>query len=240
MSKYADDTYLLVGSSMRNTISEELMSVELWATANNLRLNVRKTREMIITRNRKVLPPQALEGLERVSTIKILGVTITNDLRATNHVEEVLVSCSGALHALRILRSNGLPSGALCRVAEATVVSRLTYAAPAWWGLTTAEDRKRLERLLQRIKHAGYLPPNSPDIDQLVCDADASLLKAVIRNDFHVLRSLFPPIITRHYNLRPRPHDFTLPDRDDRNFIPRVLYGVLAKQSFSLAIGLSH
>jgi hypothetical protein len=145
-------------------------------------------------------------------------------------VEEVLVSCSGALHALRILRSNGLPSGALCRVAEATVVSRLTYAAPAWWGLTTAEDRKRLERLLQRIKHAGYLPPNSPDIDQLVCDADASLLKAVIRSDFHVLRSLFPPIITRHYNLRPRPHDFTLPDRDDRNFIPRVLYGVLAKQ----------
>src|SRR5688572_11043885 len=98
---------------------------------------------------------------------------------------------------------------------------------------TTLHISVLIDRLLQRIKHAGYLPLNSPDIDQLVCDADASLLKAVIKNDFHVLRSLFPPIITRHYNLRPRPHDFTLPDRDDRNFIPRVLYGVLAKQPFS-------
>jgi len=39
-----------------------------------------------------------------------------------------------------------------------------------------------------------------------------------------VLRPIFPPLIARQPGLRPRPHDFTLPDKDDKNFISRVLY----------------
>jgi len=35
------------------------------------------------------------------------------------------------------------------------------------------------------------------------------------------------PLIERHPGLRPRPHNFTLPDKDDTNFIPRVLFRVL-------------
>src|SRR6218665_1759286 len=40
----------------------------------------------------------------------------------------------------------------------------------------------------------------------------------------HVLRPVFPPLIERRPGLRPRPHNFTLPDKDDTNFIPRLLY----------------
>ena len=107
---------------------------------------------------------------------------------------------------------------------RATTVARLLYAAPAWWGYASAEDRSRLERLVQRMQRMGLLPPRSPGVEEMVGAAEERLLQAVLRNDCHVLRGLFPPIVQRRYNLRPRRHNFELPAKDIKNFIPRVLY----------------
>src|SRR6218665_3392721 len=49
-------------------------------------------------------------------------------------------------------------------------------------------------------------------------------LAAVASCSAHVLQPIFPPLIARRPGLRPGPHDFTLPDKDDKNFISRVLY----------------
>jgi len=65
---------------------------------------------------------------------------------------------------------------------------------------------------------------DSVDIDSLMEDADKGLLMAVVRNSEHVLRPHFPPVISRRSNLRPRTHNFRLPDKDDNNFILRVLH----------------
>ena len=225
MKKYADDTYLLIGASMRNTTQEELDNVSDWAERNNLRLNAGKSKEMIIFRRSskaKIAPPE-LE-IERVTSMLILGVTINDDLGATSHVNAVLSTCSGSLFALRVLRAHGLPSSALHEVARATTISRLLYASPAWWGYTTAIDRLKLQRFLQKVKRLGYLPSHYPDLDRLIDDADFRLLKCVIWNLNHVLRSLFPPIVKRPYALRSRPHNFELPRKDDFNFISRVLF----------------
>jgi len=58
----------------------------------------------------------------------------------------------------------------------------------------------------------------------MVRAAEDKLLSAVSSNQFQVLRRLFPPTIERKYSLLPRKHDFVLPPKDDKNFIPRVLY----------------
>ena len=50
IAKFADDTYLLIPSSIRLTTVEELRTVQKWATANNLKLNASKSKEMIIAR----------------------------------------------------------------------------------------------------------------------------------------------------------------------------------------------
>src|SRR6218665_1919231 len=42
-----------------------------------------------------------------------------------------------------------------------------------------------------------------------------------------VLRPLFPPILTRWPGLRKRAHPFTLPLKDDKQCIPRVIYRAL-------------
>ena len=73
----------------------------------------------------------------------------------------------------------------------------------------------------------GYLPDNTPDVSDMVREADDKLLASVCSNPFHVLRSLFPPVIKRRCGLRLRSHNFELPTKDDKNFIPRVLYNSL-------------
>jgi len=51
------------------------------------------------------------------------------------------------------------------------------------------------------------------------------LLMAVVRNAEHVLRPHFPTrYILRRCNLRPRTRNFCLPEKDDSNFILRVLH----------------
>src|SRR6218665_2788535 len=65
---------------------------------------------------------------------------------------------------------------------------------------------------------------HSPAVSEMVREAEDKLLPAVTSNQFHVLRHLFPPNIERKYSIRPRKHDFVLPPKDDKNFIPKVLY----------------
>src|SRR6218665_4045185 len=52
MMKYADDTYILVGSNHVATATAEFANVSAWAVKNNLHLNQLKTRELVITRRR--------------------------------------------------------------------------------------------------------------------------------------------------------------------------------------------
>src|SRR6218665_1737401 len=48
MMKYADDSYLLVGSRQISTVNEEFSHIKAWAASNNLQLNPLKTRELIV------------------------------------------------------------------------------------------------------------------------------------------------------------------------------------------------
>jgi len=73
----------------------------------------------------------------------------------------------------------------------------------------------------------GYLPEEFPDAGELVDVADRRLLAAVTHSSDHVLRPLFPHVISRRPGLRRRQHEFTLPEKDDRNFIPRILFRTL-------------
>ena len=113
---------------------------------------------------------------------------------------------------------------ALHNVARATTTARLLYAAPAWWGLTTADDRSKLERFHRKMRRYGFLTPDIKSVEALVHDIENRLLRRVIRLDSHVLVNIFSLKAQRPYNLRSRPHSFELPIKDKRNFISRVLY----------------
>ena len=149
-------------------------------------------------------------------------MAISSDLSMEFHLDQVLASCASSEYALRQLRSYGLQPLQLHQVAKATTLASLMYAAPSWWGYTSAKDRARVDRLVCtcRLKRRGFLSAETPDVATLVSEAGNRLFQAIIADPNHVLRKHFPDIKRSNYNLRPLAHEFTLPLKDDRNFIP--------------------
>jgi len=91
----------------------------------------------------------------RSSTCKILGVMVTNTLSMAEHIHGIISSCSQTLHALRILRSHGMPDVALFEVFRRVVIAKLSYAASAWWGFASADDKQRLNAFIRRSIRQG-------------------------------------------------------------------------------------
>ena len=86
------------------------------------------------------------------------------------------------------------------------------------------EEVGRIDSFLRRAKKHGYYSPEGKMFDELCSIADDELFKKVQSNKNHVLFQFLPDKKLDHYNLRKRNHDFVLPDKDDRNFLNRVLF----------------
>ena len=232
MTKYADDTYLIIPASNANTCHSEIEHIESWSTVNNLQLNRAKSSEIVFVRpknNRNLtIPPPAVSGFRREEKMKALGVTFSRKFSVSSHVDELLTKCSQSLFALRTLRHHGLPQEAIQAVFQAVVVNKLTYATPAWYGFTNAADRGRLDSFLRRSAKLGYRDANSPSFDSMCDNADERLFSKIVNNSHHPLYSLLPPQREQHYELRERTHNFQLPHRSssltDSNFFMRMLF----------------
>jgi Reverse transcriptase (RNA-dependent DNA polymerase) len=88
-----DDTYLAVPAANVQSCAAEIANVELWVDVNNLKLNRNKSSEIVFVprRSRRALtvPPPAVEGLERVESIKARGVTISRHFSVAEHVDNL-------------------------------------------------------------------------------------------------------------------------------------------------------
>jgi hypothetical protein len=229
MSKYADDIILIVPSTQSSTCAHELAHIEQWSARKNLRLNRLKSVEMVF-RARGVrltdIPPP-LNGIARVTEMRVLGVVIGDDFKVTPHIAATVASCERSLYALRVMKSHGMQQDTLQAVFRATTLSKLTYCSPAWWGYTTAGDRDRIEGFLRRCKRFGYYGAGGPSFAETCSQADNSLLNNVLHNSSHVLHCLLPPKSKSVHDLRPRRHDRVHPAEHSRfnncNFISRML-----------------
>ena len=230
MFKFANDIDLVIPASNIDSRTRELNNVEEWAGTNNLCLNRKKTFEMIFTkprgRDRSVVP--ALAGIERVSSLKVLGVTLAGNFSMAEHVSERMASSGQSLYALKILRSHGMDKECTQSIFQAAVLAKLTYASPAWWGFASADSKHRLESFLRRGIKAGYYSAEQPGFGEICDGADDTLFRSVTTNPHHPLFGLLPPKVVRPYELRTRAHNFQLPKKVDslmdRNFLYRLLY----------------
>ena len=227
LDKYADDTYLIVPASNSHTIPAELNNISAWAIANNLSLNVAKSCKMIVRRN-PVIPP-TLEDVKRVFELNILGVRMSDRLQFTPRVNHITKAVVQSTYALRVLRAHGLNGPDLWGVTRTTAVAKLTYACSAWWGYLDSSGKVRIQSILDKFKHLGFLMEDISFV-QIGEKQDSKLFLQILRNEKHVLHQLLPPVRNVPYSLRPRAHDCH--DREvpvanatmRKNFIYRMLY----------------
>jgi len=111
---------------------------------------------------------------------------------------------------------------------KATLIARILYAAPAWWGFLNAAEKDRIESVINKAQRYGYLPSNFENVHSLVDNMESKLFNCILSNPRHVLYQLLPPEKDTGYNLRQRSHHLTLPFTDNnmirKNFLHRMLF----------------
>ena len=129
---------------------------------------------------------------QKLSSLRVLGVIVNDQLTATDHVSNILASCNSLLYALRTLRSHGIPVTSLYDVFRSTVITKLTYCAPSWSGACSAADRAKLESFVSRCKRLDYCSSEVPTYSDLTDEADDTLFSRIMSNQGHVLQPLMP------------------------------------------------
>ena len=208
--KYADDTYIVIPANAQSRAAE-LNHVAQWAHMNNLQLNRAKSTEIIFSNSRHKRSgchPPELPDLKRVTTITILGVTITNHFsisELSEHVTGVIIKCTQSLHALKILRSqcHGMSDEALTVIYKAVVIAKVLHAIPAWRGFTAASDRRKLDAFTRHGVRLKFYSHEDPTMAELADELDETLFTTVLNNDDHLLRYILPDRRNNTYSLRP-------------------------------------
>jgi len=122
------------------------------------------------------LPPQTRD-IRRMTSIKLLGVTMTNHMSAGEHVRDVISKCAQSLHALKLLLHHGMRDDSLRHVYKAVVFSKLLYASPAWWGFTSAADERCVEASVQCAIRLGLYTADHFTLSQLSADMESWMTK---------------------------------------------------------------
>ena len=130
----------------------------------------------------------------------------------------------------------GLQIESLRDVYYATIVSRITYCIPAWYGLCSAVDLAKLNKILKRGYKSGYLDDienkgsgvNNCFIESISQTQVQKYFTSILQNEHHVLHAMLPPYKSTERKLRCRNYDRQLPiiesPHDMHNFIIYMMY----------------
>eukprot|EP00061_Rhincodon_typus_P007721 g29706.t1 len=145
MWKIADNTTVVgqISNNDKSKYRRETEGLVMWCNENNLSVNVGKSKELIIEFRKKggEHAPIYINGteVERVKSIKFLGVMITTDLSWTSHVNATVKKAQQHLFFLRRLRKFGMSTRSVTNSYRYTIESILSGCITAWYGNCSAQ-----------------------------------------------------------------------------------------------------
>ncbi len=209
--KFADDTTVVgfISNNNETHYREEVAQLAEWCGANNVSLNVEKTKEVVLDfrrRNSIDHPPLTIDSstVERISRTKFLGVHITEDLTWTTNTMSLSKKAQQRLHFLRRLKRASLPPPILTTFYRGTIESVLTSCITVWYGNCSAADRKTLQRTVNTAaKIIGAPLPSILDIFLARC---SSKTNSIVKDPTQPSHSLFQllPSGRRYRSIRAR------------------------------------
>ena len=139
--KYVDDSTIFeVCQEGDNTqIQESVDMVGIWTNQNDMKLNSNKCKEMIIDFSRNYSLTSGIQSvtigeqvLERVEHAKMLGVTISNNLTWSKHVDNIVSKAGKRVYMLYQLKRAGISQNYLVTIYVSVIRPVLEYACRVW------------------------------------------------------------------------------------------------------------
>ena len=167
--KYVDDTTLIeqcdhLNQPNSNNLQLACKQAASWASPNLMNFNVSKTKLMdVCFLNNKVQFPDitiAGEKIEKVYSVKLLGIQISNNLKWDDHINSIYVKAAKRIYQLRLLKRAGASTSTLVNVFKACVRPVMEYACPAWHTNISCAHSVLLESIQKRAMRIVY-----PDLD---------------------------------------------------------------------------
>ncbi|KAI5616377.1 gastrula zinc finger protein XlCGF28.1-like [Silurus asotus] len=201
--KFADDTTVvgLISKNDESAYREEVQRLTAWCGANNLSLNVDKTKEMVVDfrRAQSDHSPLIIDGssVEIVKSTKFLGVHLADNLTWSLNTSSITKKAQQRLYFLRRLRKAHLPPFILTMFYRGTIESIVSSCITAWFGNCTVSDRKTLQRIVRTAeKIIGVSLPSIMDIYTTRCIRKAH---SIVDDHTHtpLTHILHPPTIRK-------------------------------------------
>ena len=154
--KYVDD--LTIAESRKPTtgsnISQTVRELEAWCESTRMKLNPAKCQFLKISFSRQPADPEpviiANQSIPECDHVKLLGVTIQNDLKWKNHVCDLVSRSSRKLYMLRTLKKFGLLADDLLTVFQCYIRPITEYCAPVWHSSLTLAESEQIESIQKR------------------------------------------------------------------------------------------
>jgi len=198
--KYADDVSILhfVRSSREDHLQQELDNIMIWSESQNLPINFSKCKVLdVVTRKDLTLAPVSAsngDNIPIVTSITLLGVTMSSDLKWNAHVDTIVKKASKRIFLIRNLRRADCPLSAMFHAYSSFIRSVILYAYPSFCNAPAYLMSKLLvlERRVLRIMTGGkdHTFPSLTDAGEHVCQ---NLFQRVVSDASHPLRRCFVP-----------------------------------------------
>ena len=221
--KFADDTTLegLIEDNDESMYRDEVRRLEQWCGDNNLELNVKKTKEVVIDmrKNKSTHEPLMINNqeVELIDSFKFLGTTISSSLSWEEHCAITHRKAQQRLHFLRQLKKFRAQQAILLQFYRATVESMLTFSISVWYGNASAEDRLRLQKVIHAAEK--IIGCELPSLEALYRQRTTRRARKIVSDASHPSNHLFSPLPSgrRFRSIRART------ERLRRSFVPSAI-----------------
>jgi len=157
LHKYVDDVTMSETLTRNQPSNMQLTLNQLleWSTMNLMNINSMKTKEMLLGSLNSSPPPTLYivdHPVERVTSFKLLGVTVTDSLGWDENVSLICSKAAKRLHFLKILKRSGLAIDDLLHYYKSVVRPVLEYGSTVWHASITEEQTNRLDSIQRRAE----------------------------------------------------------------------------------------
>jgi hypothetical protein len=124
-----------------------------WTAANNMKINISKTKEIIFSGRINIDDDKWLKRLEsfpdieQVTEAKLLGLVLDNKLTWNVHLNGICKKAKQLTYLLLLLKSTNINERELAMLAKALVCPHFNYAAVVWGGGANKNFSKKFNKI---------------------------------------------------------------------------------------------